>query len=125
VKLEWPEKVLGDGWEMAADGRIGELGLGTLFDDRYELFDPSTWAVPETAGWDGDRWEMWESGQARVVVLKTVWDTAGDAVEFAEGYPVSENRIVGVQDRTAVVVAGDLKKRKAARLMRRELDSGI
>ena len=39
------------------------------------------------AGWDGDTYTLWLDGQgAHVLVVRTVWDAPGEAVQFFETF---------------------------------------
>jgi hypothetical protein len=75
---------LGAGWKRTSAGAIGE------FDTRELLklgTDPAT-AATAAAGWGGARYEQWENGAARVLVLRWRWDTPGDAREFDAALPL-------------------------------------
>ena len=65
--------VLGDGWERVHAGTWGELQTRELLGDAQAA-----------AGWGGDRYELWRSGDARALVMRWRWDTPRDAREFAE-----------------------------------------
>ena len=69
---------LGEGWELAASGSLGEL-------DTRELLRVGGDDVPAdaaAAGWGGGRYELWKDGEESVVVLRWAWDTPDDAREF-------------------------------------------
>jgi hypothetical protein len=83
---------LGDGWKRAGSGVLGELMLGSLVGaptpDAAELASGrGAWTNAAAAGWGGDRFEVWTNGDAAVVLLATVWDTAKDAEEFEAALP--------------------------------------
>jgi hypothetical protein len=70
---------------------LGELTLGSLVGARTpEAADLASGAVPWTnaaaSGWGGDRYELWTKGDAAVVLVATVWDSATDA-EFSDALP--------------------------------------
>jgi hypothetical protein len=92
VAIPNPSRILGKGWTRAGEGVLGELTLGSLVGARTpEAADLASGSVPWTngaaSGWGGDRYELWTNGDAAVVLLATVWDTATDAEEFADALP--------------------------------------
>ncbi len=66
-------RVLGGDWERAHAGVWGEL-------QTRELLGGSTSAA---AGWGGDRYELWRSGDDEALVMRWRWDTPRDEAEFA------------------------------------------
>jgi hypothetical protein len=60
-----------------------------VWQDR-EARDPAA-ASSAAAGWDGDRYYYFENDKSRgrLLVWKTVWDSADDASEFAVAYRVA------------------------------------
>jgi hypothetical protein len=83
---------LGDGWILVDDDTLGELQTGLMLADLApgEGINPVTGAIrlPEAArnaaaGWDGDRYALWENGEREVLVWRSVWDTPSDARAFA------------------------------------------
>jgi hypothetical protein len=92
VVIPNPAPRLGKGWKLAGSGVLGELTLGSLVDaatpqaaDLASGREP--WTNAAASGWGGDRFELWTNGDAAVVLLATVWDTAKDAAEFAAALP--------------------------------------
>jgi hypothetical protein len=84
--------LLGKGWKRAGSGVLGELTLGSLVGaPTPEAGDLASgqeqWTNAAASGWGGDRFEVWTKGDAAVVLLATVWDTAKDAEEFASALP--------------------------------------
>ena len=74
---------LGAGWEPTAAGSLGEL-------DTRELLRIGGDDVPyaeAAAGWGGGRYELWQDGDASLVVLRWAWDTPADAREFEAALP--------------------------------------
>lgn len=73
------------GWERVTSGVFGEWQTAQLVATGGPL-------KPEaSAGWGGDRYELWRRGDERVVAMRWVWDTQRDAAEFAEAItPVAE-----------------------------------
>jgi hypothetical protein len=85
---------LGDGWQLVADDTLGELQTGLLLANLGpgQGFNTITGqlALPEAArnaaaGWDGDRFALWEdvAGAREVLVWRSVWDTPQDARAFS------------------------------------------
>jgi hypothetical protein len=80
VGLAWPDlAALLPGWKRAAEGQMGEEGIGILL--RQELKDPKL-AASAAAGWGGDRFAVYEKEGKRVLFWATEWDTEADAADF-------------------------------------------
>ena len=80
-------KVLGPGWSKATEGSIGELGLAVLTGARVqmdspEVLLPARWTNRASAGILADLYQHYVSGEKRVTVLATRWETTDDAQEF-------------------------------------------
>ncbi|MCC7339343.1 MAG: hypothetical protein IT422_29985 [Pirellulaceae bacterium] len=70
------------GWEKLGGNCLGELQTSILL-KRV----PGGSAA--AAGWDGDRYEVFRNADGRLaLVFASVWDSPGDANEFAEAYTV-------------------------------------
>jgi hypothetical protein len=127
VELAGVGRLLGRRWKLAGRGVFGELTLGALVGAETPL-DPgvgglpnaAAWTNAAAAGWDGDRWELWEAGGRSVVLLLTDWDSSVDASEFAAALPERERLDWQADDRRVAVVAGDAGK-KTRRLLARML----
>jgi hypothetical protein len=92
VAIPNPASRLGKGWKLSGDGVLGELTLGCLVGaptpEAAELASGrGNWTNAAASGWGGDRFELWTNGDAAVVLVATVWDTAKDAAEFAAALP--------------------------------------
>jgi hypothetical protein len=76
---------LGVGWEMLDEDILGEFFLREYLDQQL----PAATADQAAAGWGGDRYAVYwnEADDALVMALRLVWDTAEDALEFAEVFP--------------------------------------
>jgi hypothetical protein len=70
---------LGAGWSDLDVQQVGEEWLSLLLGLRI---DQSS-AASAAAGWDGGIYRAWSDGVHVAVVMSTVWDTTGDATEFA------------------------------------------
>jgi len=85
---------LGAGWQVVDEDTLGELQTAVLLAD----FDPGEGfngitgdlALPEAArnaaaGWDGDRFALWEDGDdgRETLVWRSVWDSPEDARAFS------------------------------------------
>lgn len=71
---------LGAGWRDLDVMTVGEAWLQLMLELRLDTGD----AEPAAAGWDGGLYRAWTDGSHTAVVLRTVWDTPGDAQEFAD-----------------------------------------
>jgi hypothetical protein len=94
VALPDPAIALGQGWVVVDEDTLGELQTALLLADLSpgEGFSGVTGNIdlPEAArnaaaGWDGDRFALWEdaSGNNEVLVWRSVWDTPEDARAFS------------------------------------------
>ena len=121
--------ILGEGWTMQGEGRLGELTLAVLAGAEpvdfksVEAAMPARWTNAAASGWGGDAWRLYAraNGQGstqRVTLLTTLWDTPADAEEFeaalakADGTGVSRRH--WRRDATVVMVAGDAGQRADA-----------
>jgi hypothetical protein len=66
--------VLGRGWTRAHAGTWGELQTRELLGAASEA----------AAGWGGDRYELWRSGDRAALIMRWRWDTPRDEAEFAD-----------------------------------------
>jgi hypothetical protein len=114
VELPRLDSILGEGWTLASEGRLGELNLAILTGagvpdlGSAEAAEPMRWTNAAAAGLGGDVYHHYVRGEARVTVLATVWDGERDATEFVAGLrPVDGRRTFQAQDRV-VLVAGDV-----------------
>jgi hypothetical protein len=69
---------LGTGWKQGTDVGWGEFDTSLLLGDEV----PVTAARGAAAGWDGGRLRTFERGNGTAMVLRTVWDSAGEATEY-------------------------------------------
>ena len=94
VALPDPTTALGAGWRVVDEDTLGELQTAVLLADFApgQGFNGITGdiALPESArnaaaGWDGDRFALWENGdgQQETLVWRSVWDTPQDARAFS------------------------------------------
>lgn len=122
VAIPNPSRILGKGWTRAGSGVLGELTLGCLVGARTPgPADLASGTVPWTnaaaSGWGGDRYELWTRGDAAVVLVSTVWDTATDASEFAAALPRDRSAFAFLKAGAKVgIVAGDAGDRRKALL---------
>ena len=81
VPIDIPELApkLGAGWRDLDVMQVGEEWLQLMLHLRL----PSTEADPAAAGWGGSIYRAWSDGRRTAVVLRTTWDTAEDASQFA------------------------------------------
>ncbi|HEY8870523.1 MAG TPA: hypothetical protein VIM30_14195 [Candidatus Limnocylindrales bacterium] len=81
---------LGEGWKAALQDTLGELELRIWLTEVARL--PQATAAADAAGWGGDRVELLEGPAGKwAVVLGSIWDTAADATEFANGANAAVN----------------------------------
>jgi hypothetical protein len=66
--------ILGRAWQFTLAGTGGEFQTRGLLDATAEA----------AAGWGGDRYELWRSATADVLLMRWRWDTPRDADEFFE-----------------------------------------
>ena len=71
-----------DGWTLLDSNVIGEFQLRVIFNE----FGMSDSAPAVAAGWDGDRFAVYEKDDELLLLLYTTWDSAAEATEFAEAY---------------------------------------
>jgi hypothetical protein len=94
VPLPDPASALGDGWRLVDEDTLGEFQTAVLLANFApgEGFNAFTGEIklPEAArnaaaGWDGDRFALWEDadGGHEVLVWRSVWDTPQDARAFS------------------------------------------
>ena len=124
VHVPDPAGALGPGWKRAGSGILGELTIGGLVrapapgaQDQEAMVSADAWTNAAAAGWGGDRWELWTKGRSAVVLLDTVWDSPGDAAEFAAALPKGEPGLhAKLSGTTVAIVAGDAGRATAALL---------
>ncbi len=78
--IELPElaEQLGDAWTSLGSDTLGELQMSILF-ERHSTGDAAA------AGWDGDRYEVYERADGQLgLTWFTTWDSPQDAAEFAD-----------------------------------------
>jgi hypothetical protein len=74
---------LGDGWREVERDVLGEIGLLAWLLDRLD----GSAASEGAAGWDGDLYSLWSHPDgSQVLVVRSVWDAPGEAVQFFETY---------------------------------------
>jgi hypothetical protein len=68
--------------------RLGEAAIYAMFaaNDVIENDDPSSYSHPASAGWVGDRFVPYRSGDSFGYVWKTEWADADEAAEFQAAY---------------------------------------
>ncbi len=67
------------GYRKTAEGTLGELSLRIYL--RENLHD-ADWAADAAAGWGGDRFAVYQRGNARLVVWVTEWDNGLELGQF-------------------------------------------
>lgn len=90
VQLPDLSEGLGEGWRLAGQAVLGELILRAHL-DQYLSSTPE--AQVAAAGWDGDLAALWHHTDDRdILVMRILWDDAGEAAEFFRSYVNVINR---------------------------------
>jgi prefoldin subunit 5 len=102
VTVESLLETLGADWELLDEDVLGEFFLREYLAQQVD--DATANAAAE--GWGGDRYAVyWDDRQElMVMVLRSTWDTADDATEFAAAY----SDYASQRYNTTAVVQGDL-----------------
>lgn len=79
IKLD--EKKI-EGWRQVYSSDMGELGLNLMLKDRL-MSDEADGAA---AGWRGDKVVLLKKGDKYALILKSLWGTEKDAIEFVESF---------------------------------------
>ncbi|MHC4922972.1 MAG: hypothetical protein ACYTG4_02700 [Planctomycetota bacterium] len=129
-------KVLGEGWKKTDENTLGELGAGLVI-NRWRFLKQTLFQImavikpppggflnnPEefmntpmifrgdtgkaVGGWDGDRFAVYARGEATCLAWVSTWDSAEDAVEFADLYrSVMKKKYPGLGAPVEVTVSG-------------------
>jgi hypothetical protein len=84
--------VLGAGWTMVGQDTLGELILRTWLTDGGVA---ATAARTAAAGWGGDRLALYRGPDGKTaVLLRTTWDTPGDAEDFAAAARTAVSKLI-------------------------------
>jgi hypothetical protein len=84
VLPELPEG-FGEAWQPIWESAVGEFAMAELI----RQYADGRVAASSAGGWGGDRCRLYEHRDTRqqLLVWVSVWDTSGDAAEFATAYP--------------------------------------
>jgi hypothetical protein len=92
-----------NGWTLLDSNVVGEFQLRIIFNE----FGMSDRAADLAAGWDGDRYAVYERGDELLLLWFTTWDGSAEAYEFAQGYQqLLATKYRGRNEATAVHVRG-------------------
>jgi hypothetical protein len=92
-----------DGWTLLDTNVIGEFQMRIIFSE----FDMASRSAEIAAGWDGDRYAVFERNGELLLLLYTTWDDASEAAEFAQAYQdLLTTKYAGRNETTAVQVTG-------------------
>jgi hypothetical protein len=76
-------------WSLVGEGTLGEPVVSTLGGTTTPVggFDllshaAASWTNVVGRGWRADRWQLYQAGDASIVILYTRWATEADAKEF-------------------------------------------
>jgi hypothetical protein len=87
VKIDVPDlaPALGAGWRRIDSDVSGEFGYYLILD---QFINDEKISRAAAAGWDGDRYALYENAQTHETALAqlTAWDTEADAQEFYDAY---------------------------------------
>lgn len=70
---------LPSGLHGSFENDLGEFGTRLFL---YQQLNSQDDAVRGAAGWDGDRYTIWQTPQGPAIAWASVWDTPGDAADF-------------------------------------------
>lgn len=75
---------LGSGWTKSDENDLGEYGLqNVLMQNLSHASSVDRSAVQAaTAGWGGDRWQLYRNDDQRLLQVTTVWDSEDEAHQF-------------------------------------------
>jgi hypothetical protein len=95
VRLADALAVLGKDWKQADSDVNGEFGYQVVLSE----FISKSAAQAAAAGWDGDRYALYENPRTGGLLLAhyTTWDTPGDAQEFLKAYAQRTARRYGLE----------------------------
>ncbi|MBA3450690.1 MAG: hypothetical protein H0T18_05705 [Chloroflexia bacterium] len=94
LALPKPADAIGEGWRTVDEDTLGELQIAVLLAGLApgagingitgEIDLPEA-ARNAAAGWDGDRFALWEdeNGEREILIWRSVWDTPQDARAFS------------------------------------------
>ncbi len=134
VALSLPDlaPVLGEGWQLAANGQLGELNMALLVGREQaaatdlDATDPSQWTSPAATGLTADVYHHYRRDQEYVTVLLTRWEDPREAAEFRKALsPVAGRRTFHGGATVAFVAGSDAAtsaRVAAAALSRAQLD---
>lgn len=85
VKIDLPElkNLLGNDWKRVDYDVNGEWGYYLVLD---QYLNDTAESKRASAGWAGDRFEMYEAADQVFIAQMTAWDTEDDAREFFDSY---------------------------------------
>jgi hypothetical protein len=112
VKVPDLRGALGSGWREGTRNEWGEFDIRLLLEGTF----PVTTAERTAAGWDGGELRSFEKGKGTAVVLRTVWDSPAEALEYCTamgrwatvrlGQPVGSGRWSGATQQGALLCGG-------------------
>lgn len=117
--------VLGPGWKKTADGSIGELGLAVLTGshldlERIDALLPSRWTNDSAIGTQGDVYHHYVSGDRKLTVLLTRWESMRDAEQFDRAL-INRGKYFMRYGAHVLVLAGDVDARQGPALASKAL----
>lgn len=85
VKLPDLSATLGAGWKKLNENTFGEFEIVVLLMGEQASKEDFQAALADAAGWDGDRYALYASGDSETIIWQSVWDSPKEAQEFAVG----------------------------------------
>ncbi len=97
-EVELPEFDFGSAWVLADEDVLGEAMLRQYLGQQLNADQVETAAT----GWGGDRYAVYHSTEPEfddelIMVLRIVWDTEEDSIEFAALYPNYASRLLDAE----------------------------
>jgi hypothetical protein len=71
------------------ENNLGEFETRILL---YEYLNDQAAAMRGAAGWDGDRYQLIDTGRGEALVWMTIWDTSIDAADFFSSLDIGYSR---------------------------------
>ncbi|MCE9584231.1 MAG: hypothetical protein K8T20_17230 [Planctomycetes bacterium] len=97
---DWPQTVrmpdlagaLGKGWERLTENTLGELNVQVLLGEFLSRKKQPKTIAKAAAGWDGDRFAVYQKGESLALAWYSTWDSEDDAKEFQKAAKKALNR---------------------------------
>ncbi len=102
---DWPQQVrlpdlagaLGKGWELVDQNTLGELNVQIMLGEFMSRKKYPKTIAKASAGWDGDRYAVYQKGEETALAWFSTWDTEEDAQEFMKSATKALNKKTGTE----------------------------